>query len=47
MNNQSPRIDGYRAHVSYETEGAWLGMPVPLSLHTLSRAYSPALLPSA
>ena len=31
----------------HDTDGAWLGTPVPLKLHVLSRAYRPELLPSA
>jgi aromatic ring-cleaving dioxygenase len=36
--------DSVRDH---DTDGAWLGTPVPLKLHVLSRAYPPELLPSA
>jgi aromatic ring-cleaving dioxygenase len=36
--------DSVRDH---DTDGAWLGTPVPLKLHVLSRAYRPELLPSA
>ena len=36
--------DSVRDH---DTDGAWLGTPVPLKLHVLSRAYRPQLLPSA
>lgn len=36
--------DSLRDHNS---DGAWLGTPVPLKLHVLRRDYSPALLPSA
>jgi len=36
--------DSVRDH---DTDGAWLGTPVPLKLHVLSRAYGPELLPSA
>jgi aromatic ring-cleaving dioxygenase len=36
--------DSVRDH---DTDCAWLGTPVPLRLHVLSRAYSPELLPSA
>ena len=36
--------DSVRDH---DTDCAWLGTPVPLSLHVPSRAYSPVLLPSA
>ena len=35
--------DSVRDH---DTDGAWLGTPVPLNLHVLSRAYRPELLPS-
>ena len=31
----------------HDADCAWLGTPVPLKLHVLSRAYSPELLPSA
>jgi DOPA 4,5-dioxygenase len=31
----------------HDTDGAWLGTPVPLKLHVLRRAYRPELLPSA
>ena len=31
----------------HDTDCAWLGTPVPLKLHVLSRAYRPELLPSA
>jgi DOPA 4,5-dioxygenase len=30
----------------HDTDCAWLGAPVPLKLHVLSRAYRPELLPS-
>lgn len=30
----------------HEADGAWLGTPVPLKLHVLSRDYSPDLLPT-
>lgn len=30
----------------HETDGAWLGKPVPLKLHGMRRDYDPALLPS-
>jgi aromatic ring-cleaving dioxygenase len=30
-----------------DTDGAWLGTPLPLKLQILSRAYRPELLPSA
>jgi aromatic ring-cleaving dioxygenase len=36
--------DSVRDH---DTDGAWLGTPVPLKLHVLRRTYDPALLPSA
>jgi aromatic ring-cleaving dioxygenase len=36
--------DSVRDH---DSDCAWLGTPVPLKLHVLSRAYSPELLPSA
>ena len=36
--------DSVRDH---DTDGAWLGTPVPLKLHVLSRVYRPELLPSA
>lgn len=36
--------DSVRDH---DADGAWLGTPVPLKLHVLSRAYRPELLPSA
>jgi DOPA 4,5-dioxygenase len=36
--------DSVRDH---DSDGAWLGTPVPLKLHVLSRAYRPELLPSA
>lgn len=36
--------DSLRDHNS---DGAWLGTPLPLRLHVLSRDYSPELLPSA
>ena len=36
--------DSVRDH---DTDCAWLGTPVPLKLHVLSRAYRPELLPSA
>ena len=36
--------DSVRDH---DTDGAWLGTPVPLKLHVLSPAYRPELLPSA
>lgn len=36
--------DSFRDH---DTDGAWLGAPVPLKLHVLSRGYRPELLPSA
>jgi aromatic ring-cleaving dioxygenase len=36
--------DSVRDH---DTDGAWLGTPVPLKLHGLRRAYRPELLPSA
>ena len=36
--------DSVRDH---DTDGAWLGTPLPLKLHVLSRAYRPELLPSA
>jgi aromatic ring-cleaving dioxygenase len=36
--------DSVRDH---DTDCAWLGTPVPLNLHVLSRAYHPELLPSA
>ncbi|MGA8757403.1 MAG: DOPA 4,5-dioxygenase family protein [Stellaceae bacterium] len=35
--------DSVRDH---EADGAWLGTPVPLKLHVLSRDYSPDLLPT-
>lgn len=31
----------------HDTDGAWLGTPVPLKLHVLSRAYRPQLLPAS
>jgi aromatic ring-cleaving dioxygenase len=31
----------------HDTDCAWLGTPVPLKLHVLSRAYRPELLPSS
>jgi aromatic ring-cleaving dioxygenase len=36
--------DSVRDH---DTDGAWLGAPVPLKLHVLSPDYTPDLLPSA
>ncbi|HTV90235.1 MAG TPA: DOPA 4,5-dioxygenase family protein [Stellaceae bacterium] len=36
--------DSVRDH---DTDGAWLGTPVPLKLHVLSRDYRPELLPLA
>src|ERR1700751_1991599 len=36
--------DSVRDH---DTDGAWLGTPVPLKLHVLSRAYRAQLLPAA
>jgi aromatic ring-cleaving dioxygenase len=36
--------DSVRDH---DTDCAWLGTPVPLKLHVLSRAYRPELLPTA
>jgi aromatic ring-cleaving dioxygenase len=36
--------DSVRDH---DTDGAWLGTPVPLKLHVLSRAYRPQLLPAS
>jgi len=36
--------DSVRDH---DSDGAWLGTPVPLRLHVLRRAYRPELLPSA
>jgi aromatic ring-cleaving dioxygenase len=36
--------DSVRDH---DTDGAWLGTPVPLKLHVLGRTYRPELLPSA
>jgi DOPA 4,5-dioxygenase len=36
--------DSVRDH---DSDSAWLGTPVPLKLHVLSRAYRPQLLPSA
>lgn len=36
--------DSVRDH---DSDGAWLGKPVPLKLHTLHRAYDPELLPTA
>jgi aromatic ring-cleaving dioxygenase len=35
--------DSVRDH---DTDGAWLGTPVKLKLHVLSRAYRPELLPT-
>lgn len=31
----------------HDSDGAWLGTPVPLKLHGLRRTYRPELLPSA
>jgi aromatic ring-cleaving dioxygenase len=31
----------------HDTDCVWLGTPVPLKLHVLSRAYRPELSPSA
>jgi aromatic ring-cleaving dioxygenase len=31
----------------HDSDGAWLGTPVPLKLHGLNPAYEPELLPSA
>lgn len=36
--------DSVRDH---DTDCAWLGTPVPLKLHVLSRTYRPELIPSA
>jgi aromatic ring-cleaving dioxygenase len=36
--------DSVRDH---DTDGAWLGTPVPLKLHVLSRTYRPELLPAS
>jgi aromatic ring-cleaving dioxygenase len=36
--------DSVRDH---DSDGAWLGKPVPLRLHVLRRTYDPELLPSA
>ena len=36
--------DSVRDH---DIDCAWLGTPVPLNLHVLSRGYRPGLLPSA